>query len=278
MSEKGNRRQEMLAQYETMTTEELEQLLREDSESPKETDTDAVLCVLEVLESRTNKENTGNRVQNAWESFQRDYLLDEEDASEKRNQRKHPWLHSLAAVAAVLVLLVGITVTVDAFGWADIWDTVAKWAKETFSFVSSEQTRIGEPTPEDTREFETFHQMVAQKTGRLDLVPMAIPEGFALDRVELQAEDERDVYLAFYTSDEKFFRVQVQTTNGTIFEWVEKSSEAVEIYEADSTSYYIFTNNEQLTAAWTKDSYECYISGELTIEEIKLMIDSIGKG
>ena len=280
MSEKGNRNHELLEKYEAMTTEELKQLLREDSETEGGTDTEEILYIMEVLASRNKSEDTGNRAQKVWESFQREYLSDEAVVPEKQENRKknRSWWRPLAAVAAVLVLLVGVTVTVDAFGWVDVWDAVVNWAKETFSFVSSDQPRLGEPAPEDTREFESFHQVIAEKTGRTDLVPTVIPEGFVLTEMDFQTEDARDVYLAFYTHGEKFFRVQVQIRNDEVLEWVEKSSEAVEVYEADGTSYYIFSNNAQLTAAWTKDSYECYISGELTVEEIKMMIDSIGKG
>lgn len=276
MSEKGNRNYELLEKYEAMTTEELKQLLREDSETSDGTDTEEVLCIMEVLASRNNIEDTGNRAQKIWESFQRDYLPEIEEQSEQK--KSLPWWRPLATAAAVLVLLIGITVTADAFGWADIWGAVTRWAKETFSFVSSDQPQLDEPTPADTREFETLYQAIAEKTGRTDLVPTAIPEGFVLDSIETQENREQNVYLAFYIKNTSFFKIHMQSCVGTETEWVEKSTEALEIYEADGTNYYIFANNEQLTAAWTKDSYECYISGELTVEEMKMMIDSIGKG
>ena len=37
-------------------------------------------------------------------------------------------------------------------------------------------------------------------------------------------------------------------------------------------------NVEQIRAVWIVNSYECIISGDLSIEELKMMIDSIGKG
>ena len=214
--------------------------------------------------------------QKVWESFQRDYLPELEEKPEQK--KSVPWWRPLAAAAAVLVLLVGVTVTVDAFGWVDVWDAVVNWAKETFSFVSSDRPRLGEPAPEDTREFESFHQVIAEKTGRTDLVPTVIPEGFVLDSIEIQENREQNIYLAFYIKNTSFFKLHVQSYVEAETEWVEKSTEALEIYDADGTSYYIFANNEQLTAAWKKDSYECYISGDLSVEEIKTMIVSIGKG
>jgi hypothetical protein len=52
----------------------------------------------------------------------------------------------------------------------------------------------------------------------------------------------------------------------------------VEEYEVAGITYYLFENYETVRAVWLYDSYECDISGEVTIDEIKKMIDSIQKG
>ena len=59
---------------------------------------------------------------------------------------------------------------------------------------------------------------------------------------------------------------------------IEQSDSLVELYEVDDIKYYIIANNEQLRAAWVVDSFECYISGPLSVEELKQMINSIEKG
>lgn len=280
MSEKGNRNHELLEKYEAMTTEELKQLLREDSETEGGTDTEEILCVMEVLASRNKNADTGNRAQKVWESFQRDYLSVEEEAPEvlDLNKPKRSWWRPLAAVAAVLVLLVGVTVTVDAFGWVDIWGAVTRWAKETFSFVSSDQPQLDEPTPKNSTEYETFDQAIFAVAGQRDLVPTYIPNGFVLDEISIEDIPGRMSYIAFFSNGEKYFRMQVKPYTGEDPEWTEKSGEAFEIYSHLETDYYLFANYEQNWAVWIKDSYECYITGDLSVEEIKTMIDSIGKG
>ena len=60
--------------------------------------------------------------------------------------------------------------------------------------------------------------------------------------------------------------------------YVEQSEGLVEEYIVSGITYYIFENNKQVQAAWTVDSYECNISGNVTIDELKQMIDSIEKG
>ena len=61
-------------------------------------------------------------------------------------------------------------------------------------------------------------------------------------------------------------------------QYVEKSEDLIEIYAVSGVEYYLLANNERKQAVWIKDSYECYILGDLTIEELKQMIDSIKKG
>ena len=276
MSEKGNRSHELLKKYEAMTTEELKQLLREDSETEGGTDTEEILCIMEVLASRNKNADTGNRARKVWESFQCDYLPEPEEKTEQK--KSVPWWRPLAAAAAVLVLLVGVTVTVDAFGWVDVWDAVVNWAKETFSFVSSDQPRLGEPAPENDVGYESFEEAILHTTGQKNLVPTYIPDGFVLDEISIEEMPEKVLLQAFFSNGEKYFRMQVKPYTGEDPEWTEKSGETFEIYSHLETDYYLFANYEQNWAVWIKDSYECYITGDLSVEEIKTMIDSIEKG
>ena len=274
MSEKGNRRQ-LLEKYEAMTTEELKQLLRQDSEATEGADTEELLCIMEVLAGRNN-EDTGNRAQKIWESIQRDCLTEIKEQS-KQKKSVSRW-RPLAAAAAVLVLVVGFTVTAQAFGWADIWGAVTRWAKETFSFVSGDQPQLDEPTPKNSTEYETFEEAVFDMTGQKDLVPTYILSGFVLDNINVEEMPEKVLIQAFFSNNEKFYSIRVKPNMDADPEWTEKSGEAFEVYSHSGTDYYIFANLEQYTAVWVKDSYECSISGDLSVEELKLMIDSIGKG
>ena len=45
--------------------------------------------------------------------------------------------------------------------------------------------------------------------------------------------------------------------------------------KVDGVESYIFSNTETLQAAWSIGEFECGISGKITLEEMKKMIDSI---
>lgn len=59
---------------------------------------------------------------------------------------------------------------------------------------------------------------------------------------------------------------------------IEQDETVVEVYEVKGIKYYIFTDIDSLQAAWVRDNYACYISGPLSLSEIKQIIDSIEKG
>lgn len=275
------------SKYDAMETEELEEILRLDSEAPEgqESDTEVLLYVMEVLANRRrNANNTGKTAQQAWESFQQHYLSEEESCLKHTSEEKKPvkanrnWLRRSLAAAAVIAFLICIPLSAKAFSWQEIWNAVAKWAKETFSFVSDENAQDRAPDTEDTLQYTSLQQLLAEVRNEVNLVPTWIPEGYQLEEIMIEEDPVRNVYFATYLNGEKALKLLVQSYLATDSENIEVEKEAIEVYEVSGVKYYIIANDEQLRAVWTKNSYECYISGDLTMEEIKRMIDSIGKG
>ena len=287
MSEDQNRRKHDFSMYDAMTTEALEEILRLDAEAPngQATDGELLLYVMEVLAQRKqNSDNPGKTAQKAWESFQQHYLPSEEDCVihtekfKKPVRSNSPWLRRLTAAAAVIALVVCLSATANAFGWQDIWNAVAKWAKETFSFVSNGNGQDTEPAADDARQYTSFQDLLAKAGQNVDMIPTWIPDGYALQDILVDETPVRKSYIAFYSNGEKIIKIGVQSHVGTDPEKVEINEKLLEIYKISDIEYYLFSNNQQIRAAWIEDSYECNISGHLTVEEIKTMIDSIGKG
>lgn len=277
MSEKLNRD---FSRYDTMETEELEEILRLDAEAPEgaESDTELILYILEVLASRRNAKNiTGNTAQEAWESFQQNYMPEE---PQKSVNAKKPafWLRKLAAAAAVVALLILIPISANALTLEEVWDIFARWAKETFSFVSGEDTEVSGPMPGDQREFTSLQEMLQKENCDSTIVPTWIPEGFELAQIEKGSSPMREIYTVRYMNSDEVLRIQVITYLSSDVHNSEVESEPIEIYLHNGIDYYIFENMDQLFVTWMAGSYECFISGDVSIDEVKMMIDSIRKG
>lgn len=277
MSENLNRD---FSKYEAMSTEELEEILRLDAEAPEgaQSDTELVLYILEVLASRRNTNNiTGNTAQEAWESFQQNYMPEE---PQKPVGTKKPvlWMRKLAAAAAVVALLILVPVSANALTLEEMWDIFARWATETFSFVSGENTEASEPMSDDQREFSSLQEMLQKNNRDASIVPTWIPEGFTLDKLEKDSSPMREIYTVRYANGDRKIRIQVTTYLSEGIRNNEVENDPIEIYSHNGIDYYIFKNLDQLFVTWMADSYECFISGDVSIDEIKMMIDSIRKG
>ena len=282
MSEDLARGARDFSKYDTMPTEELEEILRLDADAPEgqESDTELLLYVMALLASRDNANQPGDRAQKAWESFQQHYLPEEEMCSEaaKHTKTVRSWLPRLIAAAVIVALLAAMPLAAGAFGWGNFWNAVARWAKETFSFVTDGTPSGSDPSPSNTKEYTALQEALAMNNKATDIVPTKIPERFVLDQVVVDEKPLRCTYYAFYQDGEQSLKITVQAYMDTDPEKVEGSGTLLEVYPSDGIEYQIFSNLDQLQAVWIVDSYECYISGDLTVEEIKVMIDSIGKG
>lgn len=277
MSENLNRD---FSKYEAMETKELEEILRLDAEAPEgaQTDTELLLYILEVLASRNNTENiTENKAQKAWESFERNYMPEECQNPVARKKRV-PWLRRLAATAAAVALLIVIPFYTKALTLEEIMEIFGRWAKETFSFVSSENTEVSEPSPEDQDDYLFLQELLEENNRDSSMVPTWIPSGFSLEKIEKDVTPIQETYSARYVKGDLFFRIRVQNYLDDDFQKIETSQEYSEIYSVGNQDYYIFHNNKQNQAVWVRGTYECIISGNLSIDEMKLMIDSIEKG
>ena len=284
MSENLNRGIRDFSKYDSMETEELEQILRLDAEAPEgaESDTELLLYVLEVLAHRRNNTNiTGNTAQQAWESFQQNYMPHGIHDSKSRTNNKvtaAPWVRRLIAAAAVIALVIVIPVSAKAFSLEKLWDVIATWAKETFSFVSSENENTHEPGVKSAEVFSSLQDALAKSNRDPSIIPTWMPDGFVLEKIEKNISPIQEIYLAIYRNGDNVLRVRVQSFVESSPEKIEINEKLIEIYESGDLAFYIFSNNNHLHAIWAADSYECYIAGDLSIDELKQMIDSIKKG
>jgi len=108
--------------------------------------------------------------------------------------------------------------------------------------------------------------------------PTWFPEKYQLNDIVIEKTPLQETVLAIYTFDNHALKISVKSFLDIEPEKIEQSTELIETYIVDDVEYYIFSNHQQTRAAWLIDTYECYISGDLSIRELKAMIDSIEKG
>ena len=272
MSENQNRGIGDLSQYDAMTTEELEEILRLDAQD-EESDTEKILYIMEVLAQR-NKQNshTGNTALKAYESFKQYYMPETDNRIPAKTRRRMPcWVRSLTATAAVIAILLVGSVTAKAFGF-NFWKTVIQWTQETFHFG-----QWGESKANNSLQFDSFQDALEQGKIPASLVPTAIPDGFKPTDITVEQTPLKITYTAKYSNEEKFLVITVRDYLDRPF-YIEQGDGLVEEYQVSGITYYLFSNLEHNRAVWLYESCECDISGDISIEELKEMINSIQKG
>ena len=275
-----------------LSMEQLEELLRADFASSDPENEQAVFHILEVMEKREKENPTGRLpdTDQAWKEFQQYYNIPEGEGqslypvrsdpetqsaptSTKRSRRFRP--RKILVVAAVLVLMFGSMLTAQAAG-LDVFGAIGRWTEEKFHFEIS-------PTSEDGTTDYTFREASREKGLPQNLIPTWYPKGFeSSEPIDDSIENYVDsVYCEYINKEEnRSYLTMVSRyydSNSIAATVYEKDDTEIEIYENNGRNFYIMSNLDTLTATWSDGKMSIDISGQLEINELKHIIDSIGE-
>jgi len=285
-----NKKQELRSMLAGKSTAELEELLAMDFTETEtaEPDVDYMTTILEVIEEREGQtEQYREETAAAWQDFKEYYRLRKQeelletgvteepshDHHRKTEQgqstrRSHHALRFAAVAAAVVVVLCG-----TAFG-RNIFRVIADWTVETFHFMTGQEQ--GESPEQDV--FEHLRRTVASKTDT-PAVPRWAPGNTVEDgKFNIIDRKDRCVVHMTYSAGGRAFTVQMIIHNTIPDEYTityQKDSTIEEEYRAGGITHYIMGNRDNLCAMWINGCVEGYIQGNLTLEELQRMVDSI---
>ena len=264
-----------------MSTEQLKEIIRLDSQGVEEYPTEDILYILDLLGQR--EEETGEvhvDVDAAWRRFQRDYLGTQAPV----HTQKVPWWQrlprGLGATAAALALVVVGLFTAQAAGW-DILGGLPQWNDEIFTFgnlepenpvdveetedidtVSPDQQQESEAITPEVLEYDTLQEAL-DACGITEVkAPTWLPEGCQLQTVEQICNPDGTSYelYATYKYQESLLAINVIPI-GPDSAGIEKVEKTVDITEMHGQTVYIIKNINNFTIAWKTQSYEFYLFG-----------------
>ena len=269
--------------WEEMTTQELDDLLWRDFAAGQEgfLDPADILAMTEVINHREEDTPTDADLQAAWETFRARIREKENTPTESipeeapaavpfaKPERKKPGRKKLrwaVAAAAVVCLL-----AVPALG-GDGMESLVNWTAETFSFgkengIDESQSKV------------MFSELESQVSALTDLpvLPTWYPEGTRIEQVETyEVSGSKDICAVFERQGEAFsVTITVYETIPEQMGGYEKNDETPKQYFANGIPHYIMGNMDWHSATWVNENAECFIQGNLTVEELTQMIDSI---
>lgn len=276
------------SEYNHMSTDDLEAILRADFELPEseESDMEKILYIMEVIAQRRAGQPTGRYADEdeAWESFVENYCPEEDremlrgSKAAKKPRRGKRFLTRAASIAAVIVLVAAAgTATASAFGF-NFWEWLSGWTQEIFS--------IQDPKPASDVSLEVPEQLLGlqeamEEHGFPDrLLPTLLPDGYEM--AELKC-DATPLYIHLYGrlknngNTSILLDYYMHLDDETAYE-LQKDGDEPEAYKCGEVTHYIMTNYETYYASWSVDDVVCTVSGFASREELIQVIKSIYGG
>lgn len=198
-----------------------------------------------------------------------------------RGRRRLGRVTSFAAAIAILLGL--MTVTAYAMGY-DLWGVIAQWTKDTFTFVSASKVSDEENPNANIAlsegEYGNLQSALDAYGITEQLAPTWIPERFSVELVTVDKTTDPSitVFQCDYRCDKEWIIVQIilhQDSNSVVYTEWQKSDDSVTEIEYGGCTFYVMKNNEREIAVWSNGPFECYITADVTSEELTDIIKSI---
>lgn len=280
------------AYLDQLSTRQLEALLLADAEDTSDRDTsEAVSHILEVLQKREDSLITDTAdADKAWAEFQACYNIPEgkgqalypceEDravrrekvtSTEKPRKRSIPWKLA-GTIAATIALVFALMIGAQASG-VDVFGALAQWTSETLHFGVRKSSIQSE-------NYELFLEDLGKYRIPKEYAPTWCPAGFTASEPTLRITDPSVlIQIDFTDVNKKTFSICITRYNTTDLLHdlaFEKNDLSAEIYTSQGKTFYIFSNADFVSATWAQDALSESIWGNLSVEDVKTMIDSIG--
>lgn len=281
--------------FEQLSTEELNNLLAQDFAAMDEEgpDVDYIMAIMEVINKREQAAEHQSDVDAAWKEFQEQYQGQaaafnrsnycETDSSHRDQSSSTPpspkKSHTLRLllIAVIMIALLGGT----ASGFGRVFQAVVNWTAETFGFEAPYGEKASADAFAQEDPYADLRSAVATYT-ILPVIPKWAPEGTTrATEAGVQTTERRGsvILSGFYQIEARQFIVRIRVYNELStdytgsYQWDAKQT--VLSYNVGGLNHDIICNNQKNSVAWTNENVECMIQGDLSVEELETMIDSI---
>lgn len=170
--------------------------------------------------------------------------------------------------AAMVVFIILATVTASAFGY-DLWGWVPRWNDGALSFGEEEST------PNEF--YDSSPIVLALEELGIDepVYPHWLPEGFVSTYSVIQTEP---IFLhEGYSNGDSYLSITIEPSSSAQSYTYQKEDSLPLEYCSDDIRYYIVSDLDQYTAIWQTTSYSIYIVGNIELDEMIKIINSVSE-
>lgn len=183
------------------------------------------------------------------------------EASPKPKRGFRKLLHTALIAAAVIAAMIIVTASASAAG-INIWGWVMVREKGTVQFVAEDAL---------SKDIPAALKQVGIET---PLFPTWLPEGYLLFEQQIRLKDPIHIYSTYVYRD-TILLISIKSLNIDYSGTIEIEDDNPQEYLSSSIVHYIIPNGNELVAYWINDGFLVKISGNVSIEEVEHIIDSI---
>ena len=186
-----------------------------------------------------------------------------EQAKKPQNKRYRRLLRTGLVATIAVILTITISLTASALGY-NLWGWIPNWGKEILSFKTEK--------PEN-QYFGHIADILNSLAIEEKLCPTWLPADFT--STEIKAMMKPLFLHECFQGNNRELTITISPTYGSESADYQKEDNPPEEYIAGNTVHYIFDNTNEITAVWYTKSYTTVIIGNITIEEMKNIINSV---
>ena len=204
--------------------------------------------------------------QEALSAFHEKHGLLEKETSTPRRRRPRSPHFPIRAVASFAAVLFCSSILAQAYG-INIWGTIARVTSETFRMEKAEvpyaEVSVYPIAQGESAEYGSLSEAVEAFGITAPLAPTWVPERFGTC-----------IYMDCVT-EEDFLTMRFIESSRATQQIVEKDSSPDSSYFCNEINHHIIIDQSLAKIIWCNGIFECRISGSITEEEVRKIIDSI---
>ena len=276
--------------FDAMPTDYLRTLLSLDisATSGVELDPDAIMHILEVIQSRETGDGSAEAIDiaAAWKNFNEKYRPQQSEGEGtapicvQPQSRKHTRLKRVCiTLAAVIALAIGSQAVASASGF-DLWGAVVQWASDTFG-LDNNMWYGDKGNSKMVLPCSDLQDALSTDGITTPLVPTWLPVGFSQKSSDKSVTPQMTAYQGTYINGDQVITIQIfaYSTGLGATHTYEKLPDGHASYTVDGVTHSIAVNSDgSVVALWNTNNCECSILANVTETEMKQIIDSIYRG
>ena len=259
---------------ERMATDELETMLQTELDR-EDSDPEAVRLILRILEARHREEPEVHTADDqgdlAWQRYQSRVRRFRQ--SQEGGHRR--WIS--VAASLVLVLFLAMAVIPQQAQAETFWQMIQKWSDTVLGYFNRDD-RFGEMEyvfKTDHPGLQQVYDAVVELGVKEPVVPMWLPEGFALDEFKTKNTPMLKGVMANFSDGVSEIVYRIDIYEGEPAHQYYKDDTHYESFEKDGITYNITRNNDRWGVVWTRENIECSIILDCEEEALRRVLDSI---